>query len=131
VGDERGADERTRCELILASVDGLVHAGDQETFGLVLIEAMACGRGVVAANAGAIPEIVTPDTGVLVAPGNARAMAAGVAQFYDKNPEKLGHRARLRAEQEFSWDTAMRGLLDLYRLALVTGSARSPGYATS
>ena len=75
---------------ILASADGFVHAGDQETFGLVLIEAMACGRGVVAANAGAMPEIVTPDTGVLVAPGDARAMADGVRAFYDSDPERLG-----------------------------------------
>jgi alpha-1,6-mannosyltransferase len=116
---------------ILASVDGLVHAGDQETFGLVLLEAMACGRGVIAADAGAIPEIVTPDTGVLVRPRDAAAMAAGIVAFYDKDPEKLGHRARMRAELDFSWDTAMRGLLDVYRAAIVTGAPRAPGYATS
>src|SRR6185312_13266593 len=59
---------------ILASADGLVHAGDQETFGLVVLEAMACGRGVIAANAGAMPELITPDTGVLVPPRDAQAM---------------------------------------------------------
>jgi len=116
---------------ILASVDGLVHAGDQETFGLVLIEAMACGRGVIAANAGAIPEIVTPDTGVLVAPRNARAMATGIVSFYERNPDRLGQRARRRAEQDFSWDVAMRGLLDVYRAAIVTASPHASGYATS
>ena len=115
---------------ILASADGLVHAGDQETFGLVLIEAMACGRGVVAVDAGAIPEIVTPDTGVLVRAGDPRAMAAGVREFYDRGPESLGRLARMRAEREFSWGTAMRGLLGLYRAALVTGTARAPRYAT-
>lgn len=116
---------------ILASVDGLAHAGDQETFGLVLIEAMACGRGVVAANAGAIPEIVTPDTGVLVEPGAADALAEGIRAFYDRDPDALGRAARLRAETAFSWDTAMGGLLALYRGALVSGSAPTPGYATS
>jgi alpha-1,6-mannosyltransferase len=116
---------------ILASADGFVHAGDQETFGLVLIEAMACGRGVVAANAGAMPEIVTPDTGVLVAPGDSHAMAAGVRAFYDKDPELLGRQARLRAEREYNWTTTMRGLLELYRSALVSSSVRTTGYATS
>jgi len=116
---------------ILASADGLVHAGDQETFGLVLLEAMACGRGVIAANAGAFPEIVTPDTGVLVAAGDARAMADGIREFYDSDPNALGRLARARVEREYSWDTAMRGLLRLYRSALVAGSARRPGYATS
>jgi alpha-1,6-mannosyltransferase len=116
---------------ILASVDGLAHAGDQETFGLVLIEAMACGRGVVAANAGAFAEFVTPDTGVLVAPGSADALAAGIRAFYDKDPDALGRAARIRAETEYGWDTAMRGLLGLYRAALVSGEARISGYATS
>ena len=116
---------------ILASADGFVHAGDQETFGLVLIEAMACGRGVVAANAGAMPELVTPDTGVLVAPGDARAMADGVRAFYDSDPERLGRQARLRAEGEYNWSATMRGLLELYRGTLVSGAVRTTGYATS
>jgi alpha-1,6-mannosyltransferase len=116
---------------ILASVDALVHAGDQETFGLVLLESMACGRGVIAANAGAIPEIVTPETGVLVEPGDGDAMAAGIRTFYDGDPEAFGHAARARTEREYSWDAAMRGLLGLYRAALASGSADSERYATS
>ena len=116
---------------ILASADGLVHAGDQETFGLVVLEAMACGRGVVAANAGALPEIVTPASGVLVAPGDAAAMAEGVRAFYSRRPEQLGSAARVRAASEYSWDNAMRGLLGLYRGALQTAASRAPRYATS
>src|SRR6478609_7431762 len=111
---------------ILASADGLVHAGDQETFGLVLLEAMACGRGVIAANAGAIPEIVTPQTGVLVTPRDGAAMADGVRRFYERDPERLGRAARSRVEREYTWGTAMRGLLGLYRGALAPGSARAP-----
>jgi alpha-1,6-mannosyltransferase len=115
---------------ILASVDGLVHAGDQETFGLVLLEAMACGRGIVAVDAGAMPEIVTPDTGVLVPAGDARAMAAGIRRFYARDPEAFGRNARVRAERDYSWDAAMHGLLGLYRGALLTGAVRAPRYAT-
>ena len=114
---------------ILASVDGLVHAGDQETFGLVVLEAMACGRGVVVANAGALPEIVTPQTGVRVTPNNAAAMAEGVRAFYGRDPEKLGRAARARAESEYAWDSAMRGLLALYRGALDSACSRAPRYA--
>src|SRR5690349_6118017 len=56
--------ERSSRELarVLASADGLVHAGDEETFGLVLLEAMACSRGVIAAAAGAAPELVPLET---------------------------------------------------------------------
>ena len=115
---------------ILASADGLVHAGDQETFGLVLLEAMACGRGIVAVDAGAMPEIVTPDTGVLVRAGDARAMAAGIRTFYARDPEAFGRNARMRAERDFSWDAAMRGLLGVYRDALLTGATREQRFAT-
>jgi alpha-1,6-mannosyltransferase len=116
---------------ILASVDGLVHAGDQETFGLVVLEAMACGRGVVAPNAGAFPEIVTPQTGVLVAPNDADAMVEGIRGFYGRDPAMLGRAARLRAESEYGWDCAMRGLLGLYRGALASACSRAPQYAVS
>ena len=116
---------------ILASADGLVHAGDQETFGLVVLEAMACGRGVIGAQDGAIPELVTPETGVLVRPRDANALADGIVAFYARNPERLGRGARARVERDFTWDSAMRGLLDLYRATLVTRPAGTPGYATS
>lgn len=116
---------------ILASADALVHAGDQETFGLVLLEAMACGRGVIAAKAGAIPEIVTPATGVLVERGSAEAMAAGVRAFYEADPDVYGREARARVERDYGWGTAMRGLLGLYRGALASGTARAQRYATS
>ncbi len=52
----------------MASCDALVHAGTKETFGLVLLEAMACGRPVIAARASATPEIVDDRVGVLAKP---------------------------------------------------------------
>ena len=47
-----------RSRSYFASADAFVHAGTHETFGLVVLEAMACGRPVVAMRAGAIPELV-------------------------------------------------------------------------
>ena len=48
-----------------ASADAFVHAGTHETFGLVVVEAMACGRPVVAMRAGALPELVDAGAGIL------------------------------------------------------------------
>jgi len=92
---------------------------------------MRRSRSAVTSLKPLMPEIVTSDTGVLVAPGDARALAAGVRAFYDKDPELLGRQARLRAEREYSWSTTMRGLLELYRRTLVSSSVRTTRYATS
>jgi len=57
----------------------------QEGFGIVLLEAMAAGKPIVAARAGAIPEVVPH--GMLVEPENAEALADGIEEIY-RAPEK-------------------------------------------
>jgi len=51
----------------------------QEGFGIVLLEAMAAGKPIVAARAAAIPEVAKH--GILVEPDNAEALAAGLARL--------------------------------------------------
>jgi alpha-1,6-mannosyltransferase len=99
---------------LLASSDLLVHGGDQETFGLIVLEAMACGRPVVAANSGGLAELVTSDTGVLAAPRDASALAAAVSGLYACDIEAMGQRARRHVEAAFSWDSVMRSLMMCY-----------------
>jgi len=115
---------------LLASADGLVHAGDQETFGLILLEAMACGRGVVAPFAGAAPEVVG-DAGILVRPRDGAALAEGIRAFYDAGTEAIGLRARSRVEERYTWDAAMRGMLGVYRAALTAAPSAVARYAPS
>jgi alpha-1,6-mannosyltransferase len=109
--------ERSSRELarIIASADGLVHAGDQETFGLVLLEAMACGRGVIAAAAGAAPELVTLETGMLAPARDAGSLASTIHAFYQRDLDAMGRRARAHVERSYSWDAVIHGLLELYR----------------
>ncbi|HLD06886.1 MAG TPA: glycosyltransferase family 4 protein [Candidatus Nanoarchaeia archaeon] len=52
-----------------------------EPLGRVPIEAIAAGKPIIASRIGGIPEIVTKRTGVLVPPGNARALASAITQF--------------------------------------------------
>ena len=82
----------------LASCDALVHAGSNETFGLVMLEAMACGLPVVGINAGAVPEFVDEKVGMLAAPLDAEGMASAISNLYQRDlGERWGHSARPRA----------------------------------
>jgi glycosyltransferase involved in cell wall biosynthesis len=78
-----------------------------ESFGMVLLEAAACGRPAVASRVGGIPAAVLDgETGLLVPPGNADALAEAVTVIlndYDL-ARSLGTRAAERARAEFSWD---------------------------
>jgi alpha-1,6-mannosyltransferase len=90
----------------IASADALVHAGTKETFGLVILEAMACGRPVVAARAGAFPELIDASVGVLAEPDSGAGMAAAVAALYERDVEAVGAAARERVLRQFTWDRA-------------------------
>ena len=86
-------------------MDVFVHAGAPEPFGLVNIEAMASALPVVAFAHGALPEIVADGrTGLLVPPGDERALAEAVLRLL-RNPEErraMGESARARAVSAFS-----------------------------
>jgi alpha-1,6-mannosyltransferase len=116
---------------LLASSDLLVHAGDQETFGLIVLEAMACGRPVVAANSGGLAELVVPGTGILAAPRDAQAIAAAISAAYESDIENMGRRARAHVERSFSWDTVMRSLIACYSRLAASQTVNEPdSYAT-
>jgi alpha-1,6-mannosyltransferase len=91
----------------IASADALVHAGSRETFGLVILEAMACGRPVVATRAGAIPELVDESVGLLAEPENVDSLAQAIAQLYDRDIGALGAAARARVLARYTWSQAL------------------------
>jgi alpha-1,6-mannosyltransferase len=113
----RPAEEVAR---LMASCDVLLHAGDQETFGLVALEAMASGIPVVAVRAGALAEIVPAHTGRLCQPNDAASMATTVQELFESDPRALGNQARRHVEAEHSWDAVIAGLLAHYRAVLGT-----------
>lgn len=99
---------------LMASCDCLVHPGDQETFGLVILEAMACGLPVIGMAAGGVAELVDPDCGLLVAPGSADALAEGVETLYGRDLKALGANGRRKVEAYYSWDRIFPQLLSKY-----------------
>jgi len=92
----------------LASVDALVHAGTHETFGLVVLEAMACGRPVVAVNAGAVSELVDSEVGVLAHEASGPVLAQAIRDLFDRDLDALGRAARARVLARHTWDLALQ-----------------------
>jgi len=86
----------------------------------VVCEAMAAGKPVVASNVGGIPEIVIDrESGILVPPGDAAAIAGAVAELAHAPGlrRRMGLAAQRRA-QAFTWDIAATKLESVYEQVL-------------
>jgi alpha-1,6-mannosyltransferase len=113
-----------------AGADAFVHAGVHETFGLVLLEAMACGKPVVAMRAGAVPELVPETVGVLAEPAAdvevaGERFADAVGALYERDVEALGRAARAHVEANYSWNRTLQQLMARYQMAV--GATRFEG----
>jgi glycosyltransferase involved in cell wall biosynthesis len=95
---------------------GLVIAPSRfEGFGFPAAEAMACGACVLAADGGALPEVVA-DAGVIVPAADPGALATAAASLLDAPGRRaaFGEAAAARAATTFSWASHARAALDLY-----------------
>lgn len=87
----------------------------------VVLEAYAAGVPVLASDLGALPEAVSADTGLLVAPGDAGAWADAVGELLDdRESERLGDGAWRRWRDRYSPEHALQNLEDAYRRAVAS-----------
>lgn len=87
----------------------------QEGFGIVLIEAMACGKVTVASDTSAIPEVVG-DAGILVEPKNSDALAHAISRLLNNMParESLGQKALARVKKYYTIERVTDELIKIY-----------------
>jgi glycosyltransferase involved in cell wall biosynthesis len=100
-----------------ASADAFVFPSLTETLGLVVLEAMAAGCPVIAANAGGIPDIVTDgENGFLFDPQNDRGAIEATQRLLANPLERDNIRRAAREEAErWGWSAATRQLRDYYQ----------------
>jgi alpha-1,6-mannosyltransferase len=96
----------------LARADVAFAPSAAETFGLSILEAMACGTPVVTSTTGGAPELLAPGAGV-AAPPTPEGLAAGVLEILSWPPAARRAAARHRAEQ-FPWSATITTMLSLH-----------------
>jgi glycosyltransferase involved in cell wall biosynthesis len=92
-----------------------------EGFGLPILEAMACGTPVIAANTSSLPEVVG-EAGLLVPPGDPEALAGAMARVLDDADLAADLRQRgLRRAKGFTWEATAAKTLAVYRAVAAEG----------
>ncbi len=98
--------------------DVFVMSSVSEGLGTSLIDAMACGKPIVATTAGGIPEVVADgETGLLVPPRDPATMAEAITALLkdDGRRARMGEAGRRRAQLHFSAERMVRETLQVYR----------------
>jgi glycosyltransferase involved in cell wall biosynthesis len=111
------------------AADVCVIPSHYEPFGLVAVEAMACGTPVVASDVGGLRFSVVPEeTGLLVPPQSVDGFANAIGRILSDEiwAKKLRKRATERVQQHFSWASVAVQLSNLYRLLLAQSLTDRP-----
>ena len=111
----------TKLAALMASCDAFVHANDSEPFGLIVLEAMACGLPIVGVAAGGVGESVDQSVGELAIRSAGPDFAEAIEALFERDLARLHRTARLTACERHGWDSVFRSLSDIY--ADVSGEA--------
>jgi D-inositol-3-phosphate glycosyltransferase len=118
-----------RLPLYYTAADVCVIPSHYEPFGLVAIEAMACGTPVVASAVGGLKfTVISEETGLLVPPHDINEFAHAIGRILTDDiwARKIRKQASIRVHQNFSWTGVAIQLSDLYR-RLLAQSLMNPG----
>jgi glycosyltransferase involved in cell wall biosynthesis len=108
---------------VLHAMDAFVLPSLYEGFGIAILEAMAAAKPVVATTVGGIPEFVVPgDTGLLVEPGHATALAEAIERLLcePERARQMGIRGRERVLAGFQMSTVVRRHEQVYEACLAS-----------
>ncbi len=99
-------------------LDILVNISDYESFGVSVIEAMACEKPVIATNTGGLKEIIeNSNFGSLVEVGNIEQTANEIEKYLlDENlKNRVGEVARKKVIEKYNWEDNIKQMIDVYK----------------
>ena len=114
----KGMLSRTQVRNEMIAMNAFVLPSRYETFGVVLVEAMALGKPVVATRCGGPESIVVPEAGLLVPINDVAAMAAAMCEIMEKQESYDPAQMREYCREKFSEAVIGRKLIESYRIAL-------------
>jgi phosphatidyl-myo-inositol alpha-mannosyltransferase len=96
-----------------------------ESFGIVLIRALACATPVVASDIPGYRDVMTPETALSFPAGDERALADAVESLLADEPRRqaMGVAGRELAQARYSWDSIGRRLVEIYESLVVPAPA--------
>jgi Glycosyl transferases group 1 len=117
----RDAGERRRMEELLATATCFVMPSSCEPLGIVHIEAGLAGVPSIGTTVGGSPEFISPDAGLVVAPGDEEGLLDAMRHLADPDTaRRMGEAARQRAEL-FTWEKVAERILRALRLPAPDG----------
>lgn len=114
-----GKASREEVKVLFDTSQVAVLSSDQETFGVVLAEAMFRGAPVISTICGGPEEVVTPETGILCEKGNAGKFAQAMMQMKDNYSKYDSLQIRNYAMKNFSEEVIIAKLEELYLQCIV------------
>lgn len=107
---------------LYSACDLFVLPSFQESFGLVVVEAMACGKPVVATSTGVVPELALDgESGIMVPPGDAGEFTEAMIKLLslkDEDKRLIARRNRQLIETRFSISAWADKMIEVYEKAL-------------
>ncbi len=99
---------------VLASCDAFVHANHREPFGLIVLEAMACGLPVVGVRAGGVAETVNEQVGQFAHSTDPAHFAEAIDALFERDLPTISAAARSHTVRRFAWDRVFTDLCEVY-----------------
>ncbi|HYV27438.1 MAG TPA: glycosyltransferase family 4 protein [Candidatus Eisenbacteria bacterium] len=112
------------CRAFMENLDVFVMPSFSEGTPNSIVEAMACGKPIIASDVGGIPDMIGADAGISVVAGDTKALTSAMLQLAtDANlRQRLGIAARERYERFFSPEVVLPFMTDIYEKVITNGN---------